>query len=139
MSSRVEKALRELGIDIDKLPKTEKTETPYREGFESLVTDEEIEAIVKIKEAFDNYIEVHNRKTLENADKVMKLTPYARIQYLVLSDFTREAMKSISGMYHIREMDKKAIDEAFEDSGVESFDEYEAGILRASMMKEIFS
>ena len=135
MSSVVEKMLRELGYDLDK-KKEELDFLPNEtKGYESLVTKEEFEAIKKIVEAVDNFIDVHNHSTLENVTKIFTSTPYARIQYTALSDITREVMNSVGALANIHKMDKKMIDDAMYESGETDIKEYEKSIITSAILK----
>ena len=83
------------------------------DGFESLVTEEEFEAILLLKKALDNYIDIHNKivtKRDENGESVLSKGCYANIQYLMLSKCVRNAMKNINLMVGIHTLNKEAID-----------------------------
>lgn len=138
MSSKVEQILKDMGIDLNPKKEEEKTKPRRPEGYDSLISDEEFEAIEKVVQAFDNYIEVHNKCVVANADRIMQVTPYARIQYTSLADLTNDAIRSIGMMYDIHNMDKKTIDESMKDVGASSVKELEMSLLRSIMMKKMF-
>ena len=84
------------------------------DGFESLVTEEEYEAILLLKKALDNYLDVHNKIVAERIKKEESLIEkgeYANIQYLMLGDCARDAMKNINLMVGIHTLNKEVIDE----------------------------
>lgn len=83
------------------------------DGFESLVTEEEFEAILLLKKALDNYLDIHNRINVERMEKKESLIEkgeYANIQYLMLGDCVKDAMKNINLMVGIHTLNKEAID-----------------------------
>ena len=95
-----------------KKPENEKPPTKT-EGFESLVTDEEFGAILLLKKALDNYLDVHNKINYERTEKEESLIEkgeYAHIQYLMLSNCAKDAMENINLMVGIHTLNKEAID-----------------------------
>ena len=142
MSSNLERILKELVEELDKNkePKEEKREILRKpEGYESLISDEEFEAIEKIVDAVDNYIKVHNANTLSDPVKVFKATPYARIQYSALSDFVREMMDKVHAMYDIHSMSKALIDESMTECGETDIEKFEAGLIHGMFMKKMLN
>lgn len=96
-----------------KKPENEKPPTKT-DGFESLVTDEEFGAILLLKKALDNYIDIHNKiviKRDENGESVLSKGCYANIQYLMLSECVKDALTNINLMVGIHTLNKKTIDE----------------------------
>ena len=96
--------------------KKEENEKPptKTDGFESLVTEEEYEAILLLKKALDNYLDIHNKIVAERIKKEESLIEkgeYANIQYLMLGDCARDAMKNINLMVGIHTLNKEVIDE----------------------------
>lgn len=95
--------------------KTESEKPPTKtDGFESLVTDEEFGAILLLKKALDNYIDIHNRINVERMEKkesMIEKGEYANIQYLMLGDCVKDAMKNINLMVGIHTLNKEVIDE----------------------------
>lgn len=107
----------------------EKQETPCEpptktEGFDSLVSDEEYEAVKGVKDALVHFMNVHNKNVLANMTKVAKSSPYAKIQYSLLSDAVNEAQDAVQMMYGIHSLDKQTIDEMASDCNctVEEFE-----------------
>ena len=92
-------------------PETSKEVPTETKDFKSLVSKEEFEAIVKLKEAMENYIEVHNNRVLKGVKDIIEADEYAEAQYLMLQDVVNEAMKFIGMMYTIHTVDKKSIDD----------------------------
>ena len=83
------------------------------DGFESLVTEEEFEAILLLKKALDNYLDVHNKinyERIEKEESLIEKGEYANIQYLMLGDCAKDAMKNINLMVGIHTLNKEAID-----------------------------
>ena len=118
-------------------------ETPHEEpptetkGFESLVSAEEYEAIKELKKALDNYIDVHNNNVMSSARKIGNLTPYARIQYSILSDVVEDAMTSLNIMYGIHTIDKEYINDIMKETGCNSVEEFERKISMNILFKKI--
>lgn len=118
-------------------------ETPHEEpptetkGFESLVSAEEYEAIKELKKALDNYIDVHNKNVLSSLRKVGSLTPYARIQYTILSDNINDAMKSIAVMHGIHTFDKESIDDLIKEGDFNSVEEFERKLSMMLVVKKM--
>ena len=119
----------------------EEEERPHEEpptetkGFESLVSAEEYEAIKELNKAMDKFIEVHNNNVMSSARKIGNLTPYARIQYSILSDVVEDAMTSLSIMYGIHTFDKESINDMMKETGCDSVEELE----RKISMKILFN
>lgn len=115
----------------------EKHEEPPTEtkDFESLVSAEEYEAIKELHKAMNKYIEVHNNNVMSSARKIGNLTPYARIQYSILSDVTDDAMASLNIMYGIHTFDKESINDIVKETGCDSVEELE----RKISMKILFN
>lgn len=92
------------------------------EGFDSVVTDKEYEAVQHLIHAFDNYVKVHN----ECASKVKfgETTPYQRIQYAVFSDCGHDLIQTLDFLQDIYTLDKEVIDKWCEEDNV-SVEEYE--------------
>ena len=121
----------------------EEEETPHEEpptetkGFESLVSAEEYEAIKELHKAMDKFIEVHNNNVISSFRKIGELTPYARIQYTILSDVIGDAMTSLNIMYGIHDFDKEFIDDRVKDSGCNSVKELERKISMEVLVKKM--
>lgn len=105
-------------------------------GFESLVTPEEYEAIKGVKEALDNYIEVHNKCAVRMISKG-KLSPYAMLQYSFLSDTVNEAMDAVGMMYAIHTLDKETLDEMAKESNCDTIEEFERKTSMMLLMKKL--
>lgn len=118
-------------------------ETPHEEpptetkGFESLVSAEEYEAIKELKKALDKYIDVHNKNVLSSIRKVGSLTPYARIQYTILSDTINDAMKSVAIMHGIHTFDKESIDDLIKEGDFNSVEEFERKLSMMLVVKKM--
>lgn len=121
----------------------EEEETPHEEpptetkGFESLVSAEEYEAIKELNKAMDKFIEVHNNNVMSSARKIGKLTPYARIQYSILSDVVEDAMTSLNIMYGIHTFDKESINDMMKETGCDSVEEFERKISMNILFKKM--
>lgn len=87
------------------------------EGFESMVTEEEFEAIIKVKDAMENYIRVHNKNVTENINTLIGSSDYAHIQMMLLGDAVDVASKAISLMYGVHTCNKEVIDGIAESEG----------------------
>lgn len=84
---------------------------------DSFVTEEEFEAIKNLKEAFDNYVGVHNKCVFDNMEKLMTTKdPYAEAQYLMLQTVTNDLMKNIGLMFNVHTVDKATIDDLARDT-----------------------
>ena len=120
-----------------------KEERPHEEpptetkGFESLVSAEEYEAIKELHKAMDKFIDVHNNNVMSSARKIGNLTPYARIQYSILSDATDDAMTSLNIMYGIHDFDKEFINDIVKETGCDSVEELERKISMNILFKKI--
>ena len=120
-----------------------KEETPHEEpptetkGFESLVSAEEYEAIKELKKALDKYIDVHNKNVMSSIRKIGSFTPYARIQYSILSDVINDAMKSVAIMHGIHACDKESIDDMMKEDNCNSIEEFERKISLMLAVKKI--
>ena len=106
-------------------------------GFESLVSAEEYEAIKELCRAMDKFIEVHNNNVMSSARKIGNLTPYARIQYSILSDVVEDAMTSLNIMYGIHAFDKESINDMMKETGCDSVEEFERKISMNILFKKI--
>lgn len=106
-------------------------------GFESLVSVEEYEAIKELHKAMDKFIEVHNNNVMSSARKIGNLTPYARIQYSILSDVVEDAMTSLNIMYGIHTFDKESINDMMKETGCNSVEEFERKISMNILFKKI--
>lgn len=121
----------------------EEEERPHEEpptetkGFESLVSAEEYEAIKELHKAMDKFIEVHNNNVMSSARKIGNLTPYARIQYSILSDVVEDAMTSLNLMYGIHTFDKESINDMMKETGCNSVEEFERKISMKILFKKI--
>lgn len=130
------------GVTHDEEEKHEE-ERPHEElptdtkGFESLVSAEEYEAIKELHKAMDKYIEVHNNNAMSSLRKIGELTPYARIQYSILSDVVEDAMTSLNIMYGIHYVDKESIDDMMKENGCNSVEELERKISMKILFKKI--
>ena len=120
-----------------------KEETPHEEpptetkGFESLVSAEEYEAIKELRRAMDKFIDVHNKNVMSSIRKIGSLTPYARIQYSILSDVTNDAIKSVAIMHGIHTFDKESINDMMKETGCNSVEEFERKISLMLAVKKI--
>ena len=121
----------------------EEEERPHEEpptetkGFESLVSAEEYEAIKELNKAMDKFIEVHNNNVMSSARKIGNLTPYARIQYSILSDVVEDAMTSLNIMYGIQTFDKESTNVMMKETGCDSVEEFERKISMNILFKKI--
>ena len=121
----------------------EEEERPHEEpptetkDFESLVSAEEYEAIKELHKAMDKFIEVHNNNVMSSVRKIGKLTPYARIQYSILSDVVEDAMTSLNIMYGIHIFDKESINDMMKETGCNSVEEFERKISMNILFKKI--
>ena len=120
-----------------------KEETPHEEpptetkDFESLVSAEEYEAIKELKKALDKYIDVHNKNVMSSIRKIGSLTPYARIQYSILSDVINEVIKSVAIMQGIHVFNKESIDDMVKENNCNSIEEFERKISLMLAVKKI--
>ena len=120
-----------------------KEETPHEEpptetkGFESLVSAEEYEAIKELKKALDKYIDVHNKNVMSSIRKIGSFTPYARIQYSILSDVINEVIKSVAIMQGIHVFNKEFIDDMVKENNCNSIEEFERKISLMLAVKKI--
>lgn len=114
-----------------KKPETHEIPTETKD-FKSLVSKEEYEAITKLKEAMDNYVEVHNNRVIEGVKDLMTASIYAEAQYMMLQDVVNDAMKAIGMMYSIHTVDKAVIDNLAEE-----FDGEVKGLCTYLMTKRI--
>ena len=106
-----ERELRELFEEL--FGKKEEKPPTKTDGFESLVTEEEFEAILLLKKALDNYLDIHNKiiiERLEKGEPLIEKGEYANIQYLMLGDCVRDAIKNINLMVGIHTLNKEVID-----------------------------
>lgn len=130
------------GVTDDEEEKHEE-ERPHEEpptetkGFESLVSAEEYEAIKELHKAMDKFIEVHNNNVMSSFRKIGEFTPYARIQYSILSDVVENAMTSLNIMYGIHTFDKESIDDMMKETGCNSVKELERKISMKILFKKI--
>ena len=121
----------------------EEEERPHEEpptetkDFESLVSAEEYEAIKELHKAMDKFIEVHNNNVMSSVRKIGKLTPYARIQYSILSDVVEDAMTSLNIMYGIHTFDKESINDIMKETGCNSVEDLERKISMKILFKKI--
>ena len=94
MDKIIEKMLKEmLGEEPKEKKMTEVQRKP--EGYETLIPDEEFEALINIGKAITDYVKLHNRLAVTStASKMSQATPYARIQLLMLNDFVEELQKA---------------------------------------------
>lgn len=97
---------------LGKLKEEKEEVEPPREtkGFESLVCEEEFEAIKRVKETLEDFINVHNICTLKNLDKIPEASPYARVQLMLLGEVVNDAQIAVAMMYGIHTCDKEFID-----------------------------
>ena len=87
------------------------------EGYESMITEAEFEAIKNLKDAMENYLSVHNKNVTESIETIMEADEYAHIQLILLGDVVDEAMKAIGMMYGIHTVDKEFIETLAENGG----------------------
>lgn len=113
--------------------------TPRKtEGFDSVISEEEYEAVQHLIHAFDNYVKVHNKCASKINFK--ETTPYQRIQYTVFSDCGQDLIQTLDYLQDIYTLDKEVIDKWCEEDRV-SVEEYEKVIekkLFAKRMGAIF-
>lgn len=130
------------GVTHDEEEKHEE-ERPHEEpptetkGFESLVSAEEYEAIKELKKALDNYIDVHNKNVASSIRNIGSLTPYARIQYTILSDVINDTMANLNILYGIHVFDKESIDEMVKEAGCDSVEELERKLSMMLLVKKM--
>lgn len=120
--------------------KSEDEKPPTKtDGFESLVTDEEFGAILLLKKALDNYLDIHNRINVERMEKkesMIEKGDYANIQYLMLGDCAKDAMKNINLMVGIHTLNKQTIDEMAENDRM-SVEDFLHKLMVDMLMKDI--
>lgn len=120
--------------------KSEDEKPPTKtDGFESLVTDEEFGAILLLKKALDNYLDIHNRINVERMEKkesMIEKGDYANIQYLMLGDCAKDAMKNINLMVGIHTLNKQTIDEMAENDKM-SVEDFLHKLMVDMLMKDI--
>ena len=81
-------------------------------GFDSLVSEEEYQAVIKLTQAMDNLLAIHNEQFLKQSlDSGISEGRYPELQYLIFNDCIGEARDRISCMYTIHTCDKKMLDE----------------------------
>lgn len=97
-------------------PSTEEPPTET-EGFESLINEKEFKAILDLKKALDNYIEVHNECMMELIPKAQEQSEYQRIQVMLLGDRVEEAQRAILMMCGVHSCNKEFIDSLAEELG----------------------
>ena len=94
-----------------------RNEEPPRvtEGFESLITEKEFNAIEKIMEAVNDYVDVHNECTLASIDNIEESSTYARVQYLLLGDVVEDVLMGVRMMTGIHTCNKEFLDSLCEE------------------------
>ena len=104
------------------------------EGFDSLITEEEYEAVQHLIHAFDNYVKVHN----ECASKIdhKQATPYQRIQYAMYSNMGSDLIEHLDRLQDIYTLDKEVIDKWCEDYEV-SIEELEMKIYKSLFAEKL--
>lgn len=98
--------------------------TPRKpEGYETLITPLETEAIKKLCASFDTFINIHNRSLLNNIDDLAKATPYARVQYQLLTIMVDDLHNAMLPIRNIHSASKEVIDNLAkgEELSVEDF------------------
>ena len=99
-------------------------DTPRKpEGYETLITPLETEAIKKLCDSFDTFINIHNRSLVNNIDDLAKATPYARVQYQLLTMMTDDLHNAMLPIRSIHSASKEVIDNFAkgEELSVEAF------------------
>lgn len=104
----------------EKAPQEPPTKT---KGFDSLVSEEEFEAVKGICEATKKFIDIHNKNALKV--NVMDTTPYQRLQYMFFSIVLDDMQDKLSSMLGIHTLDKELLDEYAKDEKltIEEFEE----------------
>lgn len=103
------------------------------------MTEEEYEAVLKLKEAMDNFIDVHNKCVVKNVSTITNSSAYSKVQYHFFNDEVENAMSAISKMVTIHTCDKEAIDTAIEETDcVKTVEELEHHIMFSSLLDKIF-
>ena len=96
MNKMIEEMLKEM-LGGDKSSKDEAMTEVQRkpEGYETLIPDEEFEALINIGKAITDYVELHNRLAVAfTASKMSQTTPYARIQLMMLTGFVDDLQEA---------------------------------------------
>ncbi len=106
------------------------------EGFDSLVSDEEFEAIKKIHKDFKECIEIHNEVAVTVLhDDYEKMSPYTRIQYMLLSSLYEDIFGYLDRLVNIHTLDKQCIDFLMKSEKCDSLEHYEEKIMLSLLTK----
>lgn len=80
--------------------------------FKSLVSEEELEAIKKVKKALEELVDVHNKHVVSNLIKdVRKATPQQKVHYMVFCDVVKDTMRDVQCLSTVNTEGVKALAE----------------------------
>lgn len=98
----------------------EKKESVPREteGFKSLVSKEEFEALEVALEAWDKFIDIHNKSVIGYILENPNATPYAMVQYNAFCEYLEKGKEAFAFMHNIHKFDKQTMDELCEETDV---------------------
>lgn len=95
--------------------KEETTKKTRDLGYQSIIPQEEIDALKVVKEAVNKFIDVYNDNVLNN--ELVKSggdSSYSRIQYCKYSEVVDDLIKSLTVLHNIDLMDKEFLDKMAE-------------------------
>lgn len=84
-------------------------------GYQSIIPQEEIDALKEVKEAVNKFIDVHNDNVLHNELVISGGdSPYSRIQYCKYSQVVDNLIEALTVLHNIDLMDKEFLDKMAE-------------------------
>lgn len=111
-------------------------------GFQSYITVEETEMLIKFVESakkFEDYFREKSMKMLEDTDE-SEIALYSKLQYAMFIDILRKGIGNLDALVVVHEIDKEYLDASAEEQEL-SFKEFAHktldGILRAKIAQEM--
>lgn len=94
---------------------TKETKESKDLGYQSIIPQDEIDALKEVKKAVNKFIDVHNNNVLHNELVISGGdSPYSRIQYCKYSEVVDDLIKSLTVLHNIDLMDKEFLDKMAE-------------------------
>lgn len=89
------------------------------EGYESLITPEEYEALVHVFNAMDSFHKTRNNiLDHRKQEEWNNASPHAKLQYLYFSDMVDEVSDKLCSLYTIHLIDKEQIEGSIKDDNM---------------------
>lgn len=107
------------------------------DSYVSLMSDEEREAVKKVKTAVSDLIDIHNRNVMARGENLTKSTALQRIIYMMVGDFVKDIQSNVISILSADTKGVESVAEFVTDEDI-SFEQLEKTLTVHKLAEKLF-